>query len=1118
MQRALKYFFRTMLLGSAILTSGALLIFLRVSFAPVPLDLLTPYIQSFLNTENGPYLFTLSHTTVQWVHEKHTLDLQVSLRMKTRNGQTVALSPSLLFSFRMQTLSRGIVTPYAVKVLNSHLYLCRTPEKFLGFFSAVEGVKGEGQGPLINMRRNAVTTNISIKNFLERILAPCLPTGSHIERISFTDSSVTLDDQVLGLTWTAHDVDLEWTHDPDGIGIDGQLLVQTGDEPIPVMLTGHQATCEQWLSLTLTVANMRPSTVPLLLKAQTFYIDLPVAGTLSAQLDANYRLHNLKFFITSNMGVLTLFPFSVTRYAVRSFSLKGTISSDFHSLMIDKAAFSLGSKSFLLVAYLVWKHSGSNIESAPHKTHLAQRHRGQEIDRNPSPFLALTRSLGLLSLVLRPLPDHTLAAATEITLKGLSVDDLMRCWPSRVAPSPRHWTVTNLHNGTIEQFRFSATLGGASLKELTAEHLHSRMTIRDVTIHYLHVMPPIRHINATVTFHPDWLEMRSESGNIQDLRLTDADMMIMGLQKENQFCLIELTFVSSVDAVLQLVHGSASLGREAATALVFLQSVKKSGLARAKLALAFPVEKNLPLEKIKIKSQISLNNTVLNIVPYYFNKGNFILNFDTQKLYIAGRSSFAGTFVRLEWEEFFKNRLTSRLTIRSRYIAHSCFDNAQRGVLLGDRVGLPPHMNGPVQTNLVASVGFDGLGTAVVETDFSAAEIESSIGWRKISSQPGRATMTVRFPRSATMLYAIPRFTMETREATLGGSVAFTRAGRLERLILDNIQLGRTELSGVLVPTLTGGLILQLTGPALDLNPMLNTFFHKDSHQKKNNFHYLLKIIHNIFLDIKVARLWGGQKYSLKNAKIKALQQGGLWRYSSLDAFFGLKDTVNISFTSMDMDMDNAVSPAQVVTVTSENAGVVLQVFDLFEKMHGGRMRVNAVIDGFETRGTMQVDEYRLLNIPLLARVLTMAALTGILEALTGDGMRFTKLDMDFVIYKSIFTIAHFYSAGPSLGLTATGMLALIDKKIQICGTIIPVFLFESIFRKKLSHTDYDIKKCGLFSVTYTASGHLNHPSVMFNPLVAFLPSFLRNLFRFCGCHPDPREKSGFDFSGDRIL
>ncbi len=1118
MQRALKYFFQTMLLGSAMLAFGTLLLFVRVSFAPVPLDLLTPYLQRVLNQENGPYLFTLSHTTVRWVQETHALDLQVSVRMKRRNGQTVALSPSLLFSFRMPALIRGVVTPYAVKVLNSHLYLCRTPESLIGLCSSV---KGEGEGPLIStpMRRKAANTFFNIENFIERIFNTSLTTGSHLKRISFTDSSVTLDDQVIGLTWTAHDIDLEWTHDHDGIGIDGQLLVQTGDGLIPVMLTGHQATCEQWLSLTLTVANLRPTTLPFLEKAPAVYIDLPVACTLSAQLDANYQWHNFKFFITSNMGVLTLFPFSVTRYAVRSLSLKGTMSSDFHSLMIDKAAFDLGRQSLLLVAYIVWRHSGHDIESAFHKTSFARRHGEQGIYRRPSPFFPLARSLGLRSLLpfLSPIPDHTLAAATEITLKGLSVDDLIRCWPSRVAPSPRHWTVTNLHDGTIEEFRLFAILNGKSLKELTAEHLHNRLTIRDVTIHYLQLMPPIRHINATVTFHPDWLEMRSESGKIQDLRLTDADMMITGLQQENPFCMIELTFVSSVDSVLHLVNSSASLG-EAATALVLLQSLQKSGMARAKLALAFPVEKNLALEHIAIKSQIYLYNIKVNLIikNIMITKGNFVLTLDTQKMYATGRVIIKDTFFRLEWEEFFKHLLTSSLKVRSRYIAHSCFENAQWEVLLGDWVPflIPPHMNGPVQTNLFASVGFDGLGTAVVETDFAAADI----GWGKISSQPGRATMTMRFPSSATMLYAIPRFTVATREATLGGSVAFTRAGRLERLVLNHLQLGRTELSGVLVPTRTGGLILHMIGPALDLDPLLNAAPKYFAHYARNkNLKYTVPIVQDILLDLKVARLWGSQQSFLSTATLKALQQGGLWRHCSLDAFVGRKDTVKITLTSM----DDAVSPAQVVTVTSENAGVVLQVLDLFNKIRGGRMRVNAVIDdGLETRGTMQVDDYRLVNIPLLARLLTMATLTGLLESLTGDGMRFTRLDMAFVIYESIFSIAHLYSAGPSLGLTANGKLFLKEKRLKIYGTIIPIYFINSIIGNILSFKDivFQIKNCGLFSFTYYACGNLKNPSIKINPIVVFIPSFLRDLFMFSGCHPNHGERSRLDFSSDRIL
>ena len=1099
MQRVLRYCFLFFMLCSLTIALGFFLFIGRILLGPIPLNFFTPYIQMALNQENSPYLFTLSNTTARWVKEKHALDLQVSARIKTRRGQTIAIFPSLSLFFRITSIKKSIFSPYALESVNSHLYLCRTPERLLALQSAVKEKK--------------ICPLQDIESMIGTIFSLPHHHQSSLERIRLTNSSITFDDQVLGLTWTATDINFEWTHDHDGIGIDGQVLVRTGNGLIPVMLAGHQRTYEQQLALTLTFANLRPTTLPLRQRTPAVDINLPIAGTLSARLDSNYQLHNVKFLITSSIGVLTVSSLSSTRYAVRSLTLQGTLSQNLHSLMLDRGALDLGKKNLSLVAYFaripsrVSQKTNSYLDRYPDETSIVQRHVTQkERDRRPFPFFSFVWESGPMSFVpfLSSIPDHdhTLVAATEITLNRLSTDDLMRYWPDNIISGSRYWIATNVRDGTIEKMRFSAVFNGTSLAKWTAEHLHSGLTVRNVTIDPFEKIPPIQYTNAIITFHSNWLEVQLASGAVQDFYITDADMILTGLQQGQPFCTIEVVLMSSVDALLSFVQRSASLG-ESEVSPVVLKLVKyEGGIARARLALAFPVEKSLRLESITVKAQVQLSNIALTSVKqkYKISNGDITLTVDTHNMNLTGKAIIAGAFVRLEWEEFFKNHLTTHLPIRSRYIVHSCLDDTQREALLGDWVPflIQPYVNGPIQTNLVASIGFDGLGTAVLETDLAATVLESTIAWHKISHQPGRVTMTMRFPISAIMLSAIPRFTLETDEVTLGGSLSFTRAGRLERLIIQYLQLGRTELSGILESTLTSGWILHMVGPALDLHPLLNT---PSKYRRVPRKHNLTQIMPNLSLELRVARLWGSQQGVLTSATLKALQQGGIWRHCSLEALVSAQDTVNLSL----VPIDDVVLPAQVLTATSENVGTVLQTLNLFSNMMGGRTRANAIFASGKTRGTIQVDDYRLVNTPLLARLLTMAALTGILESLTGDGIRFTQLKMSFVHYKSIFSIAHLHTAGPSLGLTATGKFYLKNRIHKICGTIVPIYFINNLIARIPSFGNLisSFKKYGLFAVTYTMSGSFTNPSIIVNPLVAVVPSFLRDLFMFCGDDSD---------------
>ena len=96
-------------------------------------------------------------------------------------------------------------------------------------------------------------------------------------------------------------------------------------------------------------------------------------------------------------------------------------------------------------------------------------------------------------------------------------------------------------------------------------------------------------------------------------------------------------------------------------------------------------------------------------------------------------------------------------------------------------------------------------------------------------------------------------------------------------------------------------------------------------------------------------------------------------------------------------------------------------------------------------------------------------------------------------------------AAGLSIGINAEGTLGLETDEVDIQGTIVPAYAFNSVvgaivgniplLREILVGGGGD----GVFAATYRVDGTFDEPAVAINPIATLAPGFLRNLFSFLG-------------------
>lgn len=90
-------------------------------------------------------------------------------------------------------------------------------------------------------------------------------------------------------------------------------------------------------------------------------------------------------------------------------------------------------------------------------------------------------------------------------------------------------------------------------------------------------------------------------------------------------------------------------------------------------------------------------------------------------------------------------------------------------------------------------------------------------------------------------------------------------------------------------------------------------------------------------------------------------------------------------------------------------------------------------------------------------------------------------------------------AAGPAIGATFAGMLDRKAERIDVTGTLVPVYTLNNILGAVPLLGDILISKKGegIFGLTYAMKGNLNEPQVSINPLSVLTPGIFRRIFEF---------------------
>ena len=183
----------------------------------------------------------------------------------------------------------------------------------------------------------------------------------------------------------------------------------------------------------------------------------------------------------------------------------------------------------------------------------------------------------------------------------------------------------------------------------------------------------------------------------------------------------------------------------------------------------------------------------------------------------------------------------------------------------------------------------------------------------------------------------------------------------------------------------------------------------------------------------------------------------------------------------------------KVTTLYSYKAKPFVDRYKFIKGFEEGDLNFYSIKKNGISNSTLKIDNFKIQEIPVLAKLLTLASLQGIADLLTGEGIRFTDFEMKFSSDKELMTIEELYAIGPAISILMEGYIQS-KKLISLRGTLVPATTINRTISSIPLIGDLLVGKKvgeGVFGVSFKIKGPPDNLETTVNPIKTLTPRFI---------------------------
>ena len=183
----------------------------------------------------------------------------------------------------------------------------------------------------------------------------------------------------------------------------------------------------------------------------------------------------------------------------------------------------------------------------------------------------------------------------------------------------------------------------------------------------------------------------------------------------------------------------------------------------------------------------------------------------------------------------------------------------------------------------------------------------------------------------------------------------------------------------------------------------------------------------------------------------------------------------------------------KITTLFAENAKPLVKKYKFIKGFEEGNLDFSSLKINNVTKSKLIIDNFKIQEVPALAKILTLASLQGIADLLTGEGVRFTDFEMVYSKKGSLITIDEIYAIGPAISIMMEGYIEG-KELISLRGTLVPATTINRTISSLPLIGDILIGKKvgeGVFGVSFKIKGPPKDLKTTVNPIKTLTPRFI---------------------------